>query len=465
VNARLDSHEILLPSPKQSYAMRVIVVTWLYAPTPTPRAIRWQTLSEEFARAGHRVEVITSEVPCATSSSGLEGLTIHRVGGILGANIGPAIRSTAAEESRETRRVSARIRKFASNMACRIYDASWKKVYWPDRACSWFPAALRRAERIVKDGDCDGIITVSFPFTPHLVGYSIKRRHPALPWIVDVGDPFAFQDKEAPNNYALYRRRNALWERKVLASSDYVSVTNQTMSDLYASMFPDVRSRLRVIPPCAPADVRRSDTSIFPTNGAVRIVYAGRLYRGIRSPRFLLALHRALSGALECRCELHFIGDVSDCADDFRSCAGDSTIFIHGVQSHEMTLGALSRADVLVNIANTTSYQLPSKIVEYAAMGKKILTLSTVEGDQSTCLLQDYPAALTFHDAGTGPTPDQVRRLIQFIRYEPDARSARLLQTWGHRFRPQQVGRAYLDLVAAAGLGGRMWLEREASVR
>ena len=175
--------------------MRVIVVTWLYAPTPTPRAIRWQTLSEEFARAGHRVEVITSEVPGATSSSGLEGLTIHRVGGILGANIGPAIRSTAAEESRETRRVSARIRKFASDMACRIYDASWKKVYWPDRACSWFPAALRRAERIVKDGDCDAIITVSLPFTAHLVGYSIKRRHLALPWIVDIGDPFACQDQ------------------------------------------------------------------------------------------------------------------------------------------------------------------------------------------------------------------------------------------------------------------------------
>ncbi len=433
--------------------MRLIVVSWLYAPTPTPRAIRWQTLSEEFARAGHRVEVITSEVPGATSSSGLEGLTIHRVGGILGANIGPAIRSTAAQESRETRRVSARIRKFAAHMACRIYDASWKKVYWPDRACSWFPAALRRAERIVKDGDCDGIITVSLPFTSHLVGYNIKRRHPALPWIVDVGDPFACQDKEAPNNYALHRRRNALWERKVLASSDYISVTNQNMSDLYASMFPDVGSRLRVIPPCAPADVRRSDTSVCPTNGAVRIVYAGRLYRFIRSPRFLLALHRALSGLLERRCELHFIGDVSDCADDFRSCAGDSTIFLHGMQSHEVTLGALRTADMLVNIANTTSYQLPSKIVEYAALGKKILNLSTVEGDQTTSLLQSYPAALTLHDAGTSPTPDQVRQLVQFIRYEPDARSVRLLQTWGHRFRPQEVGSAYLDLVAAAGLG------------
>lgn len=436
--------------------MRVIVVTWLYAPTPTPRAIRWQTLCEEFARAGHRVEVITSEVPGATSSSGLEGLTIHRVGGILGANIGPAIRSTAAEESRETRRVSARIKKLASNLACRIYDASWKKVYWPDRACSWFPAALLRAKRILRDGDCDGIITVSLPFTAHLVGYSIKRRHPALPWIVDVGDPFACQDKEAPNNYALHRRRNALWERKVFASSDYVSVTNQTMSELYASMFPEVRSRLRVIPPCAPADVRRSDTSIFRTNGAVRMVYAGRLYGGIRSPRFLLALHRALSGILERRCELHFIGDVSDYADDFRSCAGDGTIFIHGVQSHATTLSALSAADVLVNIANTTSYQLPSKIVEYAAMGKKILNLITAEDDQSTCLLQDYPAALTLHDAGTGPTPDQVSRLAQFIRYEPDAHTAGLLQTWGHRFRPQQVGRAYLDLVAAASPGDRM---------
>ena len=50
-------------------------------------------------------------------------------------------------------------------------------------------------------------------------------------------------------------------------------------------------------------------------------------------------------------------------------------------------------ADVLINIGNTTTFQLPSKLIEYASMSKPILNISSVNGDSSTKFLSSYPLA------------------------------------------------------------------------
>ena len=52
---------------------------------------------------------------------------------------------------------------------------------------------------------------------------------------------------------------------------------------------------------------------------------------------------------------------------------------------------AMSTADVFVNIGNATSYQLPSKVIEYACFGKPILNFSSSARDSSAAFLSGYP--------------------------------------------------------------------------
>ncbi len=52
---------------------------------------------------------------------------------------------------------------------------------------------------------------------------------------------------------------------------------------------------------------------------------------------------------------------------------------------------ALDAATVFVNIGNATSYQLPSKVIEYACFGKPILNFSSSAQDSSAAFLSGYP--------------------------------------------------------------------------
>jgi hypothetical protein len=56
---------------------------------------------------------------------------------------------------------------------------------------------------------------------------------------------------------------------------------------------------------------------------------------------------------------------------------------------------AVKSARAVVNIGNATSFQLPSKLVEYAASGRPIVNLTAGKGDLSHEFLSGIPHVLT----------------------------------------------------------------------
>mgnify|MGYP003965942691 FL=1 len=84
-----------------------------------------------------------------------------------------------------------------------------------------------------------------------------------------------------------------------------------------------------------------------------------------------------------------------------------------------VALKANFEADILINIGNDTNYQLPSKLVDYAASGLPIVNIVSVADDSSLDFLSNYPAAMTFRDTPQGPTADEEERLADFISSPP----------------------------------------------
>ncbi|CAA9265028.1 MAG: hypothetical protein AVDCRST_MAG93-2362, partial [uncultured Chloroflexia bacterium] len=54
----------------------------------------------------------------------------------------------------------------------------------PDAQLAWVPGAWRAAERQLRHSHIDAVLTSGPPFSTHLVGWLLKRRHPALPWVM-----------------------------------------------------------------------------------------------------------------------------------------------------------------------------------------------------------------------------------------------------------------------------------------
>lgn len=395
--------------------MNLLILSYVYAPDRSPRAYRWTALAEHWAAQGHRIDVVSGWKQGDERLERRGGVAIHRVGG----GIIERLRSLLGQASHRVTGASSSSdagRGTLARAAKRVYSASLKKLFWPDYAFNWYSPALARARALYRATPYDAVISVSHPFTPHLVGLAMKRRDPALRWLVDIGDPFSLLDEIPLNNTAIYRRLNHRAEAAVLREADAVAVTVERCRTDLAASFPVDPGKLAVIPPLLslPA-AAKAGTPSHPKD-ETHLVFIGTLYRALRDPSYLLALFQALR--LRRRdLHLHFYGALNDCAPAFA--IDPAHIHCHGMVPRETIAAAMHDADILVNIGNATPHQLPSKLVEYAAAARPILNLASAVDDTAVAFLAAYPSALTI--LSQHPEPDQaaIESALAFIAAPP----------------------------------------------
>lgn len=381
--------------------MRILIISYYYTPAISPRALRWTTIAEHWAKKGEYVEVICSWEPSLAISEIINGVHIHRVGNATVKMLrkrfknNDSIKNITLKEKEKSKNKLPLFLKY-------IYNHTWKKIYWPDFACLWYFSALRKAKYLLMTGKYDKLITVSIPFTCHIVGLNIKKYNPDMLWVMDIGDPFYILNTTPVNNYKMYRRLNYLIEKKIISCADIISVTTEALAKIYRNVFSESNKKIYVIPPLISlsnnSDIKKH---IFPKKDMIRFVFLGTLYKAIRSPKFLLQLFRKLlQTSLGDKLEMHFFGRIHDCSDSFNLYKDllDNKIFIHGLVDHNIALRAIKEAVFLVNIGNDTSYQLPSKLVEYMSSGKPIINFISSSNDSSLPLIKDYPLHINIID-------------------------------------------------------------------
>ena len=401
--------------------MRLLIICYCYPPDPGPRAYRWSAIAELWAGMGHEVHVVSGWKLGALEDELLQGVHVHRVGGAFSENLrlwierrrgGAKTDGPRREEFLGGERFSgwARIAKI-------IHDATWKKVYWPDSTCLWFFAARKMALRLATETEFNAVISTSTPYTGHLVGRAVKAARGGIHWMVDIGDPFWF-GKPALNNSRLHAKRNLRSEQKILELCDSATVTVASCKRIYEEAFSGIAGKIAVVPPLFSGDGGMATRPAL--SEKKKLVFTGSLYRDIRNPDFLLRLLGAIIEKFP-QVEAHFYGRVNDCAECFApyETLKGTNLFLHGQVARDVALKATFEADVLINIGNDTNFQLPSKLVDYAASGLPIVNIVSVADDSSVDFLNQYPAAITFQETLQGPKPKDIERLIGFIASPP----------------------------------------------
>jgi glycosyltransferase involved in cell wall biosynthesis len=433
--------------------MRLLVVSNAYTPAPNPRAFRWSAVAEHWAERGHTVDVVCAPVPGREAPCVIGGVNVHPAGGAVTGRLRHALARAARLEDAPSRG-NGRAARGGPSILRRIYDATWRQVYWPDYACAWYPAARRTVHRLLAVRRYDGMVTVSVPFTGHLVGFAARKRHPELPWVADIGDPFSFVEGTTPNNQHLYTGLNRVVERRLFGAADSVAVTTDGTEREYAARYPESAGKVTVIPPLLslPACDAAEGEGFFPVgDGKLRLVFVGTFYRTIRSPEFLLGLYRRLLASdLGPRLELHLLGSTHDC-DDLIARHADllgRSVFVHGVVDRDSATAAMRQADVLVNVGNENSYQLPSKVVEYVSTGRPILNLVAGERDSSHAFLRRFDACFAVPSDEALP-PARFEALVEFLR-KPPVMGREAIARAVAPFRTEAIAGAYEALIRQA---------------
>lgn len=435
--------------------MKILVVTHSYAPALNPRSFRWSAIAEHWAGRGHQVDIVAAAIPGCAAYEEMNGVRVHRVGAITAEVLRTRVtRTGAVAEARNGTGAANGAGPapvgLARRLMKRVHDLTWRQLYWPDYACLWYGPARRKTLELLAGGGYDGLVTSSVPFTSHLVGLAANARTPALPWIVDIGDPFSFDLGAPPNNMRLYSRLNRRVEADVFSRARAVTVTTEPTRREYARLFPQSAEKLSVIPPLLSLQSGPVDAApFFPkAEGRIRMVFVGTFYRKIRSPEFLLRVFdRLLKTEIGERLELHLVGRLHDCDDllaPYQPLVGRH-VFIHGMLDRGAAHAAMREADVLVNVGNDNIYQLPSKLVEYVSVGRPVLNVVKTEADNSLDFFRGHPASFSLLE-GPQVTDAQVDALVRFLSSPPEINDA-LMDEWTASFRIDAIAAPYERLL------------------
>lgn len=395
---------------------------------------------------GHDISVIAGTLPGSPAFERLAGVDVHRVGelgmGALRDRLQRGGFQPGDAEKKQQRSMARRAVKWA-------HDRVWRNVYWPDSSCLWYPHAVRAGIRLLAGREDAKLVSVSLPFIGQLVGLALHRRYPDMDWLADMGDPFAFADQAPTANPRLYARLNTTAERRVIDGADAVTVTTEALSQRFQKDYPSSVGKVFVVPPVA-ASLPAGGEPAFPrSSDALRLVYAGTLYSKLRSPKSMFELADALSRSLsDRRVELHILGEVRDAGDAIGAGgSGGFELKLHGPVPRRAAVATMALADALVNVGNTSAYQLPSKGVEYARIGRPVINIVNSPADPSVALFADYPGAITVPaaEAGASGTAERVLRFLGRVPAPPDEAAAAAFQ---RRFDPATIAAQYETILS-----------------
>lgn len=377
---------------------KVLIISYDFFPDNSPNTYRWLNVIKEWERNNVEVFVVASKKIGVSffDYEQLGNIKIYRVGGSLIDKFKQKlINSNEKKDSniKSERKLDHPKKSFIK----KLHDVTWKKIYFPDFAFLWQSPAYKIAEKIIKKEGIYNVITVSWPFSGHVVGARLKKKYD-IHWVADTIDPFCLSN--AVNNNFLYHRLNYIYENEILKTADIVSVLTEKLKEKYTSMFPSLKGKMVVN---HNVFIPYSNSSRIPkkSNDKIKLVFVGTLTPITRSPENLLKFFVSLLEIenLKERLELYLYGDTNQCLEiinkyDFFI---NKNFFIKGFVPRESIPFILNEADVLVNIGNNNEFQEPSKILEYVFLGKPILNVCTIENDSSKEMLKEYPLNLNIN--------------------------------------------------------------------
>jgi len=323
---------------------KILIIGKLFYPENSPRAFRATELAKEFARGGHNVTVITIFNKEQSSFVKEYNVKINDLG----------------KFSWEIPKIGkTRIAVLLERVLSRFFSIFFE---FPNIQLTFLVNKIVR-----KESNYDLLISVASPHTIHWgVAMARKADNPiAKIWVADCGDPYMGRENDSfkPAFYFKYI------EKWFCRKADFISVPTNGAIQAY---YPEFRNKILVIPqgfkfediPIKKKNVRNS-TPTF--------AYAGGFIKGKRDPSEFLEFLLGLSQDFEFHVYTYMKGMVNSYAE-----RSNGRIILHDKIDRDTLLHILSGMDFLVNFENYGIKQTPSKLIDYAIVGRPILSIDTV---------------------------------------------------------------------------------------
>lgn len=351
--------------------MKILILSYYFSPEITPRAFRTSELALQFARSGHKVEVIYPDKGHPGENEFLhENLKLIPVDmGRFKANLFFTGETNSNENS---------FRQLFRSVFKRILRPLLLRVLPGDKDLL-IAYKIFRAITASKKHEVDLLISIGLPFSIHLTSYFamvFKYIQPKTA-IADYGDPYSHGLQKGTCFYG------GMLERLVLRKFHQVVVP----VDIAISSFDKLvhPSKIKVIPQGFRLDENLHKLNSQPIEC---FAYAGLFDADIRNPSSFLQHLTQLDTNFVFRLYTDLSNDISmSMISPFISRLGDK-MEIYDLLPRKKCIEELSKCKFLINFDNSGGKQVPSKLIDYAISGRPILSIGQKEKDYT--LFEDF---------------------------------------------------------------------------
>jgi hypothetical protein len=268
-----------------------------------------------------------------------------------------------------------------SNPARRLAAGAVGRVFL-DKWEPWSAKRLRRWTPAV-----DAALLIGHPYSP--VVYAGRRlRAAGVPYVVDVGDPWALTSDETELT-GIARRRAERAERRLWQGSAGAVLTTAGQAERIAEVVPGLPTLVR---PNGYEEQAASASGPVPRreDGVLRLAHFGMFNNQRLDPRPLLAA-LSRSGRWSRVVLAQFGDDFTGFLDQLPA---GVEVDMHPAYPWAEVLERAVNYDVAVVVGNRNHRQLPSKAVQYLTLPIPRLAISSGEGDALATYVRDKPGWL-----------------------------------------------------------------------
>lgn len=396
---------------RNGYQMRILLLSFYFAPFNTMAAHRLSKLSRYLTDSGHDVRVVTADhnsIPQDIADDVAEDLIVRtqyfdidiltRVISFVRRLSGHDRRARTESREPDSASVDCRVNLDPRRHGARVrrgVDAFYRNLlFWPDGRAGWLPYALPATMGLCRRWQPDLIYATAPPATSLLLGWIVSHRL-SVPWVAEIRDRWADDPYDPRPGWRVFLDHKL--ENRVLSSTSGIITVSETWAQSYRERY--AKPTAVIYNGFTSEDYSNSSGAKAADPETLRIVYTGAMYAGRDPMPLWKALGQLGNAAHGVRIEFYGAQRSAVLPGAVRY-GVDRQVFVCEWVAHSVAVKLQCKADVLLMLQwNNPSEEgnLPGKLFEYLGAQRPILALG-YPGGEMACIIRERSAGFVSND-------------------------------------------------------------------